>query len=172
MSKEYLEALETIKNKFIDLFHEDIPDFDTVEDALNRLESIDNSEPSEALECLKSLDIQTRFIGILDVPSWEKYLPIIKQALLQAQEQKKEIKELHQLLGKSVSDNANLIVDKSKKEQAWDIVKENRIDIEAFYTSFIEDESDYDFYERHYGTYGTYCLTEEEFETLKRGLGE
>ena len=55
MAKEYLEAFKVIRNKFIDLFHEDIPDFDTLEDALQRLEAIDNSVPSEALKTLKDM---------------------------------------------------------------------------------------------------------------------
>ena len=53
---------------------------------------------------------------------------------------------------------------------AFNIIKEKRIDIESFYTSFIEGEYDYDFYERRYGTYGKYCLTEEEFNLLKEVL--
>ena len=61
-------------------------------------------------------------------------------------------------------------VEKSLK--ALNIIKEKRIDIESFYTSFIEGEYDYNFYEIRYGTYGKYCLTEEEFNLLKEVLGE
>lgn len=59
---------------------------------------------------------------------------------------------------------------KELKSKCWDITKEKKIDIESFYTSFIEGEYDYDFYEIRYGTYGKYCLTEEEFNILKEGL--
>ena len=59
-----------------------------------------------------------------------------------------------------------------KELQALEIIKEKRIDIESFYTSFIEGEYDYNFYEIRYGTYGKYCLTEEEFNLLKEVLGE
>ena len=60
------------------------------------------------------------------------------------------------------------LIEKSLK--ALEIIKEKRVDIESFYTSFIEGEYDYDFYERRYGTYGKYCLTEEEFNLLKEVL--
>ena len=63
MSKEYLEALERIiENRIIDIegiersdgtsYEKDI---ETIETALKRLEQIDNSKPSEALECLEIL---------------------------------------------------------------------------------------------------------------------
>ena len=54
--------------------------------------------------------------------------------------------------------------------KALEIIKEKRVDIESFYTSFIEEDCDYGFYERRYGTYGKYCLTEEEFNLLKEVL--
>lgn len=57
-----------------------------------------------------------------------------------------------------------------KSLKALEIIKEKRIDIESFYTSFIEGEYDYNFYEKRYGTYGKYCLTEEEFDLLKEVL--
>ncbi len=89
MSKEYLEAFEVIRNKFIDLFHEDIPDFDTVENALNRLKTIDDSNPSEALLCLEYL-----YCGPVDYISSDrkKDYDIIKQALLKGQNSKKYLK--------------------------------------------------------------------------------
>lgn len=58
MSKEYLEAL----NGLFDLVHcQDSFEkaqkyFDIIEEALKRLEAIDNSNPSEALECLERID--------------------------------------------------------------------------------------------------------------------
>ena len=65
-------------------------------------------------------------------------------------------------------DNALDIVEKSIK--ALEIIKGKRIDIESFYTSFIEGDYDYNFYEIRYGTYGKYELTEEEFNILKEVL--
>ena len=63
--------------------------YDIVKQALTELQAIKEANPSEALQNLKSLDIQVRFIGILDIPSWETYLPNIKQTLLKTQEQEK-----------------------------------------------------------------------------------
>ena len=101
MSKEYLEAFEVIRNKFIDLFHEDIPDFDIVDNALNRLESIDNSEPSEALECLERIGAEKLARGelIRNDDKVEPYLNTIKQALLKAQGQNEVIVELCEYYG-------------------------------------------------------------------------
>ena len=60
---------------------------------------------------------------------------------------------------------------KAQKEyKALETIKEKRIDIESFYSSFIESDYDYNFYEIRYGTYGKYCLTEEEFNLLKEVL--
>ena len=82
-------------------------------------------------------------------------LLVIEKALLKAQEPKQYVDELKLV---------------EKKLKALEIIKEKRVDIESFYTSFIEGEYDYDFYERRYGTYGKYCLTEEEFNLLKEVL--
>lgn len=57
MNKEYLEAL----NGLFDLVHSQESFekaqkyFDIIEEALQRLESIDNANPSEALECLEEM---------------------------------------------------------------------------------------------------------------------
>lgn len=56
-------------------------------------------------------------------------------------------------------------VEKSLK--ALEIIKKKRIDIESFYITFIEDNFDYNHYEKFCGTYGLECLTEEEFNLLK-----
>ena len=91
MSKEYLEAL----NGLFDLVHcQDSFEkaqkyFDIIEEALQRLESIDNAEPSEALECLEK--VYSR------LPQWDLSRNIdqcntIKQALLKAQEPKHYLK--------------------------------------------------------------------------------
>lgn len=57
-----------------------------------------------------------------------------------------------------------------KTLNAFEIIKEKRIDIESFYSSFIESDYDYNFYEKRYGTYGKYELTEEGFNILKEVL--
>lgn len=57
-----------------------------------------------------------------------------------------------------------------KELRALKIIKEKRIDIESFYTTFIENSYNYNFYEISYGTYGKYKLTQEEFNLLKEVL--
>ena len=108
MSKEYLESLEKIKQEFnCDPEYYGLGvDFEIVESALNRLESIDNAEPSEALEDLIDMieyftrldyvepivrnEIHDKFKDIY----WHKlpHLDSIKEALLKAQEPKQYLK--------------------------------------------------------------------------------
>ena len=77
---------------------------------------------------------------------------------------------MNRMMGKEFDCIKYVLIKAQKEHKALEIIKEKRIDIESFYTSFIEGEYDYDFYERRYGTYGKYCLTEEEFNLLKEVL--
>lgn len=83
MSKKYLESLEKIKQEFnCDPEYYGLGGaFEILESALHRLESIDNAEPSEALSVLKATE---KYTGI--------DLTVVKNALLKAQEQEKELK--------------------------------------------------------------------------------
>ena len=95
MSEEYLEAL----NGLFDLVHcQDSFEkaqkyFDIIEEALHRLESIDNAEPSEALECLELIGGVYLLWGHETVADgFKEEFNIIKQALLKAQEPKQYLK--------------------------------------------------------------------------------
>lgn len=57
-------------------------------------------------------------------------------------------------------------------EKVLEIAFKKRIDLESFYSSFVENYYDYNFYEKCYGTYGKYELTEEEFDLLKEYINE
>lgn len=95
MSKEYLEAFNYIRNKFIDLFHEDNPDFDTLEDALQRLEAIDNANPSEAMKALKELRTIANMYCSFNGTQCEhnkELADIVEQVLLKTQELKQNLK--------------------------------------------------------------------------------
>ena len=114
MNKEYLEAL----NGLFDLVHcQDSFEkaqkyFDIIEQALNRLESIDNATPSEALKCLEKLkgmeissmpfsdEYGTQEVDLNDIrkvgsqlnTDFREYTATIKQSLLKAQEPKHYLK--------------------------------------------------------------------------------
>lgn len=108
MSKEYLESLKKIKQEFnCDPEYYGLGGaFEILESALYRLEAIDNSNPSEALEDLIDMieyftrldyvepivrnEIHDKFKDIY----WHKlpHLDTIKQALLKAQEPKQYLK--------------------------------------------------------------------------------
>lgn len=80
-----LEALNRVRNKFIDFFHEDFPDFDILEQAITELKAIKETNPSEALKCvgvLKEEDCITTLVQ-------GKALETIRQYILKAQEQEK-----------------------------------------------------------------------------------
>lgn len=127
MNKEF-EALDFLKQQAIAFEHSELAikvaneNHTIVKQALTELKQIKEAKPSEALECLRSLDIQVRFIGILDVPSWEKYLPTIKQALLKAQEQDKVLEIIKNIIkfGDDLSAILNFNTYEEYDEWSWD----------------------------------------------------
>ena len=196
MSKE-LEALKIgipklkklYENSAKKMSQNDILGFDLVfvylDKALQRLELIDNANPSEAMVCLEEITLRTSLTPASSL------IRTIKQALLKAQEQEKENgrafgkdiinlnKTLKQTIDKPILyasryGNKYIVPQKLFEEQqrVLEVLFEKRIDLESFYTSFIEGNYDYNFYDIHYGTYGLECLTEEEFDLLKRYFNE
>ena len=66
-----------------------LQDYETIKQALHRLESIDNTEPSEALECLEEMENYNpcQCPECYTLGEWcREELETIKQALLKAQE--------------------------------------------------------------------------------------
>jgi len=118
MSKEYLEAFERIKELPDSYRKQDVwehcymVDCEKIEQALQRLESIDNANPSEALECLEKLkgmeissmpfsdEYGTQEVDLNDIrkvgsqlnTDFREYIDAIKQALQKAQEPKQYLK--------------------------------------------------------------------------------
>ena len=128
MSKE-LEALHTIA------FNTQIngmnfgDELRTIEKALQRLEAIDNANPSEALEELEQ-DIKNRVILAEDKQL--KLCAVIKQALLKAQEQEKVLEIIKEkyvefyilLKSKNVEHyNSNTKFGKELTEEEFDLLK-------------------------------------------------
>lgn len=147
-----------------------------VKSALQRLESIDNANPSEALDeifnIIYNFDCGTTYEQDKKL---NEYRETIKQALLKAQEQEKEnakLKSRIQNLEKDLEEQQELAKHYLEEQQrVLEIIKKKRIDIESFYKTFIEDDFNYLDYQIMYGTYGLELLTEEEFDLLKRWLG-
>ena len=71
-------------------------------EALQRLESIDNAKPSEAMECLdnlgNSLSLANELLKVTDTSAMDKYITTIKQALLKAQKEHNSVNLLMQEL--------------------------------------------------------------------------
>ena len=104
MSKEYLEAFERIKELPDSYRKQDVwehcymVDCEKIEQALQRLESIENANPSEALECLEELgemyyveadNLEESVITYANECDW---FNTIKNCILKAQEPKKYLK--------------------------------------------------------------------------------
>ena len=97
-----------------------------IEQALKRLEAIDNAEPSEALECLEALEQDIKDRVILAEDRQLKLCAVIKQSLLKAQEQEAKFLDNLQrwflLLGESgantkykVRDEMEAVIDELKE---------------------------------------------------------
>ena len=100
----------------------------------------------------KYKDTKVSDVWVLSKPDFEKFL---LEMLPKWKEPKQYVDELK-------------LVEKSLK--ALEIIKDKRIDIESFYSSFIERDFNYDFYSSWYRGYGRNKLTEEEFNLLKEVL--
>ena len=142
MSKE-LEEIKTLRGfNRVELNNDENVNksLDIIEQALQRLESIDNAEPSEALELLG-------FMGNFIIPTalgnkhlkdfCDKEFAIIKQALLKAQ----------------------------KEHKALEIIKEKNVDIR-----WIEVCDTVKDYNKGRDEHLNYELTKEEFNLLKEVL--
>ena len=96
MSKEYIEALEKMSCATLeeDLSVRDIyeNEYDIVKNAIQRLEAIDNSNPSEALECWENM--QGRIACYISTIEYTT----IKQALLKAEKEHNSVTLLMQEL--------------------------------------------------------------------------
>ena len=112
MSKE-LEAWNFIKDQmqnftFSHLVDEMVKNVDIIEQALQRLQSIENSNSTKALECLGRIEkyISDRnmyedlklFDGEEESNMYYNGLSIIKQALIKAQEDEKKVEALKELI--------------------------------------------------------------------------
>ena len=112
MSKE-LEALNKLQHDFGQLKGQELVScYETIFNALKRLESIDNANPSEALEDLEALEQDIKDRVILAEDRQLKLCAVIKQALLKAQEPKQylkwedlEFKEMYKIIPVRMGDN-------------------------------------------------------------------
>lgn len=143
MSKE-LEALNKIQHDFGQLKGQELVScYETIFNALKRLEAIDNANPSEALKDFERIG-SDYFLGSKDClvkKIYEKEYNNIKQVLLKAQEQEK------------------------KKATAWDIVISKNVDM--LLIKKYDNVSDYN---SAVWLSGREKLTEEEFNLLKEVL--
>ena len=191
MSKEYLEALERLYcsgNLQLDyvLNNKHKQDYEIIEKALQRLESIDNAKPSEALKCLeKANDYLNNVYDYKEIKEEVRNdIETIKQALLKSQEQKKVIIELCEYCGmdnlypynnleeieitfKETFDNyqrqrIESLGRLNKQEKVLEIVFEKNVDI-----IYLKDSNNVEEYNSHFGA--VVCkLTPEEYDAVKR----
>lgn len=122
MSKE-LEALNKIQHDFGQLKGQELVScYETIFNALQRLEAIDNATPSEALECLEKLkgieissmpfkdDYGIEEVDLNDIrkvgsqlnTDFKEYIDTIKQALLNAEKYEKIILGIEDYLNRRI----------------------------------------------------------------------
>ena len=172
MSKEYLEAWNFIKEQmqnftFSHLVAKMVENADIVDNALQRLESIDNANPSKALECWQWINAT--------IPQWVRekdkehpnVLEPIKQYILKAQEQdfnynKIVIPFLNKLVIILGINDMDEMIDKIKEqERVLEIIKEKNVNI-----AVLKNSPDLKYYNYHVSDWRK--LTQEEFDLLKR----
>ena len=147
MSKEYLEALNYVWYNYYteELSQDEVKEIEKnlniVQDGLKRLEAIDNSNSSEALECLEEIGKTLMFVNANTLESkplkevMPYYYETVTQALIKAQEQEKVIEIIFKK-------NVNIVMLK---------VSEN---VESYNITYFDKPK--------------WQLTEEEFDLLKR----
>ena len=122
-----------------------LKDRDKVLNALQRLESIDNAIPSEALESLK------RIKNIQVCIDYEKDI----------------IKSVNEMLPNSCDKVEQSLIKSQEQEKVLKILKERQVNIALLVT--VRDVEEYNFY-IPYEEFEKY-LTQEEFDLLKRWIG-
>ena len=160
-----------------------------IEKELQRLEAIDNANPSEALECLEKTQYTIQkycnekgllFTDAYNIGHW---LSTIKQTLIKAQELKSKNKalleensDLYAELTLANKQYKELIESTKQYQKVLDIIKEKNINMFGFKRDIkqLGKRFTYKYYQSNLGNYHSGFniqeLTEEEFELLKRYL--
>lgn len=145
MSKEYIEAFERM-TEHLDLedeysYNQERKDEEIIKKSLQRLESIDNANPNEAMKSLEK--IKDNFGCDLAYYNLSLEYEIVEQALLKAQEQVKVLSIL-----------------KEKCVSVWYLMKSKTVEEynSYLYIKVIEDTKNF-------------ILTQEEYDLLREVLG-
>lgn len=159
-----------------------------------RLKAIENSNPSEALECVE--DLIFNFSVDEYVERYDNNLQVIKQALIQGEQDRKNLELVDKVrsgktiifVGKGLAmmnadkyheylkmeeEPISKKIKKCLKEQALEIIKEKNVDVLAIKESKTLEEYNRNAWEvEHYGRYNGFRLqlTQEEFDLLKEVL--
>lgn len=176
MSKEYLEAFETVYNNIDYLISDIVIEDDevngclmtikeqlpTIKHALQRLESIDNANPSEALKSFETLEKHNEYDNC-----WQIFSKEIKQALLKAQAnaRSEEILQKYYQEGITLDSVRALKQEKDNYKKVLEIVFKKNVDM--LLIKKYENVSDYN---SAVWLSGREKLTQEEFNTLKKVL--
>lgn len=181
MSKEYIQALDDLFGlvAFQGSFERAQKYFNIIEEALERLDSIDTANPNEALECLEWLT--SSLIGkyklfyeevIIDEKEYKESIECIKddyntikQALLKAQEnaRSEEILQKYYQEGITLDSVRALKQERDNYKKILAIIKEKKVNI-----LLLELAENVDEYNERIVPNGQ--LTQEEFNTLKEEL--
>lgn len=171
MSKEYLEVKpEDIANLLYEVYNVPNGICEHIKNMVQRLESLDNSKPSKALKTLEVLD---NTISPLLEPILAKYEDdlsdkitanyfALKQTLIKAQKQEKDIIHYKGTVANLRRDNALLKELNAEKKKVLEIIKEKEVSI--FQLNCCKNVNEYNDLQFKKDK----KLTKEEFDTLKR----
>jgi len=176
MEKEF-EALKRIRQETAPATYN--PDFDkkeccdVIEQALQHLEAIENSNPSETLDKLLDRANHDEYLSRIGTEEAIKFLnenqmfvTSIKQALIKAQDQEKELKQL-KVKYADILINNEFIKYIDDNEKVLKIIFEKNVDIIMIRMSETLDKYNRMIYKDNFNRKE---LTQEEFELLKRYL--
>lgn len=179
MTKE-LEALKDLC-EFVNYCDEANEDVGVIEQALQRLEQIDNANPSKAVECI--LDIKSNYKFYAHNNQTIDYqCSVVVQSLLKVQEQEKEnarafgkdIINLNKILKQTIDEpilyaskygNKYIVPQELFEKQCnvLSIIKEKNVNI-----AVLKNSPDLKYYNYHVSDWRK--LTQDEFDLLKRWI--
>lgn len=213
MNKEYLEALEIECGELVEMdllfldrngenqekWHDSeafkkAVDFEKkygksaihiLKQALQRLEAIDNANPSEALEKLEKIKNYAKS-DLDSIPQYfydlcvkknkeiDNIVEVIKQTLFKSQGQEKEIDRLENQCLDVLADNIRLKNKSQEQEKVLNAIFKKKFNVELFRNVLISvgGRFEYKEYEKVYAKYGKEKLTQEEFDLLKEYANE
>lgn len=171
MSKEYMQALDDLFGlvAFRGSFEKAQKYFDIIEEALGRLKAIDNTNPSEALECLRE-NRNHSLPSSMPMLKWEDNFKIVEQYILKAQELENRVNIETESKQNIIKHNFALQKENAKYKRSLNIIFEKNVDMWNLRVSKTVEQ--YNSTITNYEEFKNCKLTQEEFDLLREDKSE